>query len=661
MARHYTGPVRWIGYALDPRQEHGVFVFRRAHPGAWPMRISADQGYRLYCDGRLIAEGPPRGDLKHWPVETVDLPPGEQIHAVVWSFGRLAALHRCHARLGLLVEEPEGWEVARLPGYDFAWGLGDPGPAFSAVGPGEILDVSVLPPWEELGKADLDWQTPHDIGPGKPRGAGGHDSAWWLIDALIPPRQRAEELSLQISESGLIDLGELRNGWPRLELQGTGAALITYAEALVDGEGHRGNRHEKEGKGCVGFQDRAAIAGKGTFEPLEWRCARFIQIDTTNDVRVVSASWQDVESRLQPDAELQADEETERIWTTAIRTAKLCAVDAYDDCPYWERLQYAGDARIQALIGYHLSPDRSLQRQAIRHFAWSQMPDGLTASRYPDRTQQVIPPFSLWWVLMIHDNWMHDEPEFALGFLDQAQCVLDWWQQEEQDEHWPFADWVPGWEWGVPPGGLDSVIHRLTLLWAELAVAQMAGDEALKESARTEWRSLNLEAEPRSEHAEALYRVVGGALGESAPAWPELPNHAPRCTYYFSWYAHLARHPGDYRAELQPWRDMLDLGLTTFAEMPEPTRSDCHAWSAHPILGLCRLAAGVESIAPGWSRCRIAPNPHWQGPLRVTIPHPKGPLTAERQEDAWLVECPVPWIDGDGQEHAPGDAEISAG
>ena len=31
---------------------------------------------------------------------------------------------------------------------------------------------------------------------------------------------------------------------------------------------------------------------------------------------------------------------------------------------------------------------------------------------------------------------------------------------------------------------------------------------------------------------------------------------------------------------------MLQLGLTTWAEKPEPTRSDSHAWSAHPNYGL---------------------------------------------------------------------------
>ena len=37
---------------------------------------------------------------------------------------------------------------------------------------------------------------------------------------------------------------------------------------------------------------------------------------------------------------------------------------------------------------------------------------------------------------------------------------------------------------------------------------------------------------------------------------------------------------------------MLDLGLTTVPEKPEPTRSDSHAWSAHPNYGLLATVLG---------------------------------------------------------------------
>ena len=53
---------------------------------------------------------------------------------------------------------------------------------------------------------------------------------------------------------------------------------------------------------------------------------------------------------------------------------------------------------------------------------------------------------------------------------------------------------------------------------------------------------------------------------------------------------------------------MLDLGLTTWAETPEPTRSDSHAWSAHPNYDLLTTVAGVEPATPGFATVRIQPH-----------------------------------------------------
>lgn len=71
---------------------------------------------------------------------------------------------------------------------------------------------------------------------------------------------------------------------------------------------------------------------------------------------------------------------------------------------------------------------------------------------------------------------------------------------------------------------------------------------------------------------------------------------------------------------------MLAMGLTTTPESPEPTRSDSHAWSAHPNYGLLATVLGARPDAPGWRTVRIAPA---LGPLRRAsgrIPHPRGDI-----------------------------------
>jgi hypothetical protein len=50
------------------------------------------------------------------------------------------------------------------------------------------------------------------------------------------------------------------------------------------------------------------------------------------------------------------------------------------------------------------------------------------------------------------------------------------------------------------------------------------------------------------------------------------------------------------------------LGLTTWAEQPEPTRSDSHAWSAHPNFDLLTIVAGIRPKSPGFSTVSIEPH-----------------------------------------------------
>jgi alpha-L-rhamnosidase len=71
---------------------------------------------------------------------------------------------------------------------------------------------------------------------------------------------------------------------------------------------------------------------------------------------------------------------------------------------------------------------------------------------------------------------------------------------------------------------------------------------------------------------------------------------------------------------------MLALGLTSAPEKDEPTRSDSHAWAAHPNYGLLATVLGVRPASSGFRTVRIAPA---LGPLRTAsgrVPHPRGDI-----------------------------------
>ena len=99
-------------------------------------------------------------------------------------------------------------------------------------------------------------------------------------------------------------------------------------------------------------------------------------------------------------------------------------------------------------------------------------------------------------------------------------------------------------------------------------------------------------------------------------------------TFYFRFYlARALLHAGmgdQYLQLLTPWRQMLSLGLTTWAESPEPTRSDCHAWSAHPNLDLLTVVAGIRPRTAGFESVMIEPHLGALNHVEAASPTPKG-------------------------------------
>jgi hypothetical protein len=73
---------------------------------------------------------------------------------------------------------------------------------------------------------------------------------------------------------------------------------------------------------------------------------------------------------------------------------------------------------------------------------------------------------------------------------------------------------------------------------------------------------------------------------------------------------------------------MVALGLTTWAEQPEPTRSDSHAWSAHPNFDFLTIVVGVRPKEPGFSSVIIEPHPGRLRNVISTVPTPRGTIEA---------------------------------
>jgi len=503
----------------------------------------------------------------------------------------------------------------------------------------------------------------------------------------------------------LIDRKTLVTAYPELAFSGGRGARVRvgYQEALLepDKPWRKGNRDLFEGKRFVGYQDEILPDGGASrvFHSLWWRTWRYMKIDVetaaeplTLDRLAVHFTAYPFEERGRFDA---GDATLKRLWDVGWRTARSCAHETYFDCPYYEQLQYVGDTRIQALVSYAVGGDDRLARQAIDSFDRSRRSDGITYSRYPSAPQQFIPTFSLLWVGMVHDYWMwRDDPAFLRRQLAGTRTVLDWFAERQRPDGlvgrlpwWNFVDWTSGFEAGVPPqdadGGSVAISLQLALALREAAELEAALGEPARAAryrasadriatsvrglAWSETRGLVADAPSKSRFSQQanILALLAGAEppGQEKPLLERLlamprpsikapaaagsaPPDVARASVYFRFYLSRALEAlgeGDrYLPELEPWREMLDVGLTTFAEIPDVgTRSDCHAWSAHPNYDLLRTVAGLKPGAPGFATLRVEPHLGTLERLDATLPHAKGPIRVSYRREGQALAATV--------------------
>ena len=134
----------------------------------------------------------------------------------------------------------------------------------------------------------------------------------------------------------------------------------------------KGNRNEIADKSSRGVADQFVPDGgkERKYAPLDWRTWRYLELAvTTADEPLVLENLK-TEYTAYPFTRVASfesdDPELDRIWQTGWDTLRICSHDAYMDTPYWERLQYLGDTRIEALVTYVTTGDDRLPRGSDR-------------------------------------------------------------------------------------------------------------------------------------------------------------------------------------------------------------------------------------------------------------------------------------------------------
>jgi len=673
------------------------------------LAVSADSRYKLYLDGTLLGCGPCRSDLQHYgyDVYTGTLPVGPHVFAAevicyrrgfrgdegVWS-----EIHHGGGfwAAGTIGDEslatPGNWRGLRdesrsLRLWRNAWKQQTEIPA----PPMEEVDFSRSSgDWKSAAFDDSSWRKLRSVGKVCFRGVTSDDpgSPWWLEERRIPQMSRNfSPLGAILSADGtqarlqdgklfvsvprgkhvvLVDLGRYQTFLTHLTGQcEKGELRIAYAEKLFGGEAPD-LRHPFPG-GRVGENGYADLcrfrAGKGQFDSFWYRAGRYVeltfQLEAPAEIEFFIEEFhypfeRKVEFRQQGLPDL------ENLFDVSWNTALACAHEHYEDCPYYEQLQYVGDTRIQALISYAVTGDDRLGRQALRQFHYALSSEGLTPSRYPCGVTQYIPLFSLYWILMAEDHYRYFGDRSLLRELWRGiRNVLDYFEEKRDSvtgligplPYWTFADWNDSWPSGRCSRGMNSPDALTSLIYADCcrAVEQLTEDSERETSVFRERRQRTLEAVRRHcfDTASGCFTDLPGkpfyseqvniwALLTEAVTAPEQeqqllakltsPNDWAKCSLFFSFYfLELLRRKGDmaeFEALLERWRKLLPYGFTTFPETPDAhnTRSDCHAWSASPAYEIVQTYFGIAPLLPGFEEVAIAPQPGSVRSLSATAP-----------------------------------------
>lgn len=518
----------------------------------------------------------------------------------------------------------------------------------------------------------------------------------WL--ALLRGEMSAITVPAHSTEEIVLDAGEEMTGFISTSLcGGEGAELEQlYAECYIQNEKSgaiglpvKKDRLDKVNGHLDGYKDCYTVACSGTgarpeeYAPYWYRTFRFVKITVRTaeqPLTIKAVNYEETGYPLEAGTSVQtSDESLAKVWDISLRTLRRCMHETYIDCPYYEQLQYAMDGRQEILYTYAVSADDRLARKCMDDLSRSQRPDGLLNCCYPNCNTNVIPGFTIYYILMVYDHMMYfgDKALIAqhlptidriLGFfhghLDAQGHVGKTGGVLGTNEYWSFIDWAPEWDAtaGVPTAERFGPITAESLLYiyglqhaAELyrymgkpakAEALMAEAARVQDALRADCidkDGLVMDGPNVPEYSQfcQVFALLTGTVGTEDGKANLLrtlrePEKFAQCTIATSLYLFRALEKAGLYAETNAcwdkWRRMVADNCTTCIESPT-ARSECHAWGALALYELPTITLGVRPAAPGYSKVRIAPVAGYMSSAKGTVKTPVGDISV-----SWRLE-----------------------
>ena len=698
------------------------------------LKITADTRYKLYVNGQHVQSGPSKGDDHIRYIDEAVISFQEQRNVIAIEVLKYPAADPENSNHSLFTSEMPGLYIEGFDPADY----GSEWKSYTArntefyaeekgFAPLHIHEKDAADPktvgWKAPRFDDADWsgvilygdeEVPEILRPEnfasrtipymrmtERRFASCNDPAW----SRLICEDETVVLAADSETEVVLDAGEEMTAFPVMKMSaGAGAEIeILYSECYVlttseesssddsYGPAEKGNRLDSVNGVLEGYTDHFRImeSGEWEYEPFWMRTFRFVRVRIRTGreaLKIKSFAFEETGYPLEVMTEVRtSDESLADIWDISVRTLRRCMHETYMDGPFYEQLQYIMDTRAQILYTYSVAADDRLARQAIDDFRRSQRPDGLLNACYPNRNANVIPGFSMFYILMLYDHMMYfgdrelivscmDSVDRALGFFD-AHIEADGMVGKiggvnGENPYWSFVDWAEEWmpTIGMPaaamngPDTLQNLIYVMGLqAAAELAefIDDAAAADRYEERAEDVIEAVRLHCmnddglltdgtgcSELSQHAQVLGVLTGLYDEEEARrAMDKCMNESgfARCSVAWNYYLFRAlEQTGLYYLTdrcWDTWRKMIANGCTTCVESEKYPRSECHAWGALAMYELPSAVLGVRPAAPGYSRIAVDPVPGYLDYAEGTVHTPHGDISVSWSRDSVKIKC----------------------
>ena len=364
-----------------------------------------------------------------------------------------------------------------------------------------------------------------------------------------------------------------------------------------------------------------------------------------------------------------SDARLNRIWEVGAYTVHLNMQEYLWDGIKRDRLVWLGDlhpevATIHAVFGFDPVVPRSV--------------DLIRDVTKPTEWMNGISSYSMWWIVIQEDLWMHhgdrrylEAQRDYLGRLLRHLSGFVGPDGKESLDGMRFLDWPTSENQRAVNEGLQAMM--VLAMESGGRLMRTLGDAATEVLCReTSARLRRHVPEASGRKSPTALLVLAGVREAKEAASGVLKKDGPRdlSTFYGYYVLQALARAGEFETALDfirtYWGGMLDLGATTFWEgfdlewardagridaLVPPGKRDvhgdcgehcyvgfrhslCHGWASGPTPWMSQHVLGVRPVEPGFRKVRIAPNLGGLTWAEGAYPTPHGPIRVRHERRA---------------------------